>query len=430
MATTLEKLAARFEAIGYKTDILTDETPVRRISRLTFWHETDAEQKFTVAEKKWIDYVADSEFDDFQPLDEFDAIWSQAKQTIECGLDYGHQIMPVSYRLESVARSLGVLPPRTSEQRDVDINIEIPSPKEGMKIKLCFGSTEFIVWRGLFRRMISSVVDRKPRFPVLRIEGVNANSKQVAADILEKLGNTTLFQIDLKTGVPMFLGRKREDIVRSRPRTEDERLLRSPDFEYDKEPMALYWYGRTAHQSPLLSFLAFYQVAEFYFPAFSTEKAHESIKNQLKDPRFNITNDTHIARLISTIKPNSGGRGFGDERAQLQAIVQGCTTPAQMKEFFSSDERVERFYDRTAKQKMPIVDVKIPINSEDADLRPQVAKRIYDIRCRIVHTKKGDDNLEILLPFSREATLLRFDIMLMEFIAQQILITTSRPLQI
>ncbi len=73
----------------------------------------------------------------------------------------------------------------------------------------------------------------------------------------------------------------------------------------------------------------------------------------------------------------------------------------------------------------------IPINDPKADLRNAVANRIYQIRCRIVHAKgeSGDVENEPILPFSDEAELLYHDIALVQYIARQVLIRASRPLQ-
>lgn len=59
-----------------------------------------------------------------------------------------------------------------------------------------------------------------------------------------------------------------------------------------------------------------------------------------------------------------------------------------------------------------------------------MAERIYDIRCKIVHTKAGgsEGGVELLLPFSKEAELLYLDIELIQYVAQQTLISASTAL--
>jgi hypothetical protein len=64
----------------------------------------------------------------------------------------------------------------------------------------------------------------------------------------------------------------------------------------------------------------------------------------------------------------------------------------------------------------------------DDELVSRAAERIYEIRCKIVHTK-DDRNTEpgVLLPFSREADQLGPEIDLVEFVARRVLAAAGRP---
>lgn len=192
--------------------------------------------------------------------------------------------------------------------------------------------------------------------------------------------------------------------------------------------MALYWYARSAAGMPLLQFLAYYQSIEFYFPIYSQAEARRKLRNILKDPNFRKERETDIGRVLSAIK-GASGLGFGDERSQLRASIQECLDPNELREFLSIDDERKDFF--TSKGKS-IAEQRIPINNPTADLRNDVADRIYDIRCKIVHTKAGgqDREVELLLPFSKEAEQLYFDIELIQYIARQVLIAASSPLEI
>lgn len=425
--TDLEQLRERCADAGYQTEFL-PAFDDRRGARLIFWYgQDDAQSGRVVVREEHARILLDTKFDDYRPLGDFEAIWSHTGGAIECVLNAGNINLPPAYRLDAIARRLGIVTD-WEEFPSTSAIIPVPVPNERYRVSLQLSSTEFLVLRGLFRRHVTVNIDRQPRLPVLRIDGLSSPSEAEAEDLLERVGNAVLFQIDLKTEVPLFLSR-RQEFVASVRRSEDIPPLTVQAFEYDSEPMALYWYARTAFQIPLLGFLGFYQVLEFYFPSFSAERAQTAVRNVLKDPRFDPNNDAHVTRLLACVRPNVSGRGYGDERAQIQATVQACVTPQQMREFIESDERLLKFYSRQTKHKVPIVDVRIPVDS-DGDLRPQVAQRIYAIRNRIVHTKAGEDAGEVLLPFSREARLLWYDLQLVEFVARQALITTSRPLRL
>ena len=177
---------------------------------------------------------------------------------------------------------------------------------------------------------------------------------------------------------------------------------------------------------PLLQFLAFYQVIEFYFPTYSRAEATRKLKSILKDPTFRGDRDADIAKLLSSIQVTRSG-AYGDERSQLRATLLECTDSDGLREFLESDPTRRDFYMAKGKGSYH----KIPLTSQTADLRGDIAERMYDIRCKIVHTKNdvADAEGEILLPFSTEAEQLFFDIELAQHLAQATLIYGSLPFQ-
>lgn len=149
----------------------------------------------------------------------------------------------------------------------------------------------------------------------------------------------------------------------------------------------------------------------------------------MKHPTFSIYDDKSIIRLLSALqagRPNA----FGDERSQLRATLQSCLVADGVRTFLTSDDQIRSFFSTPAQWKV-ISEVQIPINKADADLRNDIADRIYDIRCKVVHTKSdapSGSGAEVLLPFSKEADLLSFDIELVQYVARQVLIMSSSKL--
>ncbi|MCI5139829.1 MAG: hypothetical protein D3922_15790 [Candidatus Electrothrix sp. AR1] len=69
----------------------------------------------------------------------------------------------------------------------------------------------------------------------------------------------------------------------------------------------------------------------------------------------------------------------------------------------------------------------IPLNDANNNIIKSVANRIYDIRCRIVHTKNLSGTTKSLLPSSQGAKDLYQDIALLEFLAKKVIIAGSSP---
>ncbi|MEI6950261.1 hypothetical protein V9K67_23975 [Paraflavisolibacter sp. H34] len=206
----------------------------------------------------------------------------------------------------------------------------------------------------------------------------------------------------------------------------DKVTFSSPKFEYDAAPLSLYMYARTSSEMPLLQYLGFYQILEFYFPVYSLDEARRKIKNFIKNPLFDVNKEADVAHIVNLIKFSSKGRTIGDERSQLKATIQGIVDQQALLDFFNEDSSRRDFFDQQKKNR-GIAKQMINFNSPDNDIRMDVALRIYEIRCRVVHSK-DDENFDLLLPFSKEVMEMDFDLRLIEFLAQKALIAASRPL--
>jgi len=176
---------------------------------------------------------------------------------------------------------------------------------------------------------------------------------------------------------------------------------------------------------PLLQFLAYYQVIEYFYPVYSQAEAHRKLKSILKSPTFRSERDSDISRVLAAIHVTRSG-AYGDERSQLKATLTECVDPDVLRNFLVEDAERKTFLSSKTKG---LTDHKLLIETAGADLRSEVAERLYEIRCKIVHTKVDSrtGELELLLPFSKEAEQLSYDIELAQFLAQQVLIASSTP---
>ena len=262
----------------------------------------------------------------------------------------------------------------------------------------------------------------------LSIRGVEVPTHDDATRVLKTLSTALFVQIDANYGVGLTLLPRRKLMQRRRRRlpTNEPATINFPEQEYDDAPASLYFYGREAMRMPLLQFLAFYQTVEFYFPVYSQAAARRRIRNILKDPAFRADRDSDLARLLMTVDP-AGRFGLGDERAQLLATINECVDPQELRVFIESANDMKTFLSTKNKA---LTDVRLPIENPDLDLRQSVAERIYDIRCRIVHTKGMRRDVDLLLPNSKEAMMLGHDIELIQFIARKTLIAASSKLNI
>jgi hypothetical protein len=264
----------------------------------------------------------------------------------------------------------------------------------------------------------------------IKISGISMSTNQEASDILQKLSNSLFFEIRNARGIPIML-----EAYHHTPLTALALVLAEahnhvsdvgfPRYQYDLDPMRLYWYATGASQMPLVQFLAFYQVLEFYFPIYSQQEVHRQVKNILKEPAFDPNHDPHIAKVISAV--TSGiGKGHGEERGQLLMTIKACVQDDELREIVARIG-LEEYYSTEAKK---LSKCNANLENKKLDLREQFAERIYDIRCRIVHTKYTQLDEEQILPFSKEEALLRTEIPIIEFIARKSIVAASEKLSL
>lgn len=260
----------------------------------------------------------------------------------------------------------------------------------------------------------------------LKITGVTTATHDEAVEALGRLGTSFLFDIDLRYGLGVRLAERR---TRGLPIRARQRVKSPPEFpsnSYAADALALYRYGRSAANGlPLLEFLAYYQCLEYFFPVFYREEQLRVLRTALLHPTFDPRDDRSLNRILSVA---GSGRNSGTERDHLRATLRACIDTDTLRDFLSGSEGIlEHFC--TKKQKIDGVQ-RIQLDSTIADLRDQVADRIYAIRCRIVHTKQdgGEAGTSLLLPSSREVYSLNPDIALLRLVAQHALIDRATAL--
>jgi hypothetical protein len=317
-----------------------------------------------------------------------------------------------------------------SAQQRIDPGNEWKLPvgdqKQGWHAELSPLSDEFSAL--IYDPMASSTLGswRGRRSITLKLWGIKAGGHDAAVHMLEKYAGSVLFEFDLRYGLLLELvrssaGRFRGGISRNVERPQPPALPRS---EYSKEALSLYNYGRAATGLPLLQFLAYYQVLEYFFPQYSRQSALKRIKQELVDPRFDVSSEADLAKIL-TISAAIGAP-YAKEVDQLRATVDGITSESSLCEFMLETASLT---EAMADKKL-IKDVStINFENRGQSVVDQCSARIYSLRCRIVHTKSdGQGSAGLLLPGSKEAHSLKFDVHLLQYLAQKAIIAGATKL--
>jgi hypothetical protein len=222
--------------------------------------------------------------------------------------------------------------------------------------------------------------------------------------MLEEQGSSYLYNLTRSLNVSARLWT--ESYPRA-PRTNLQRpqKIRFPKERFDSIPTEFYLAGNSVDRDPLERYLKFYQVLEFYLP------------------RAKQTYAASVGLPVNQVQLPSGTQ-LWKERGQLQALLDMALTPIQIAGYLRGSGAL-----RVLSDSKLISDVSVLAQDSAGnpvmgfDYRTSVAERIYDIRCRIVHTKDpGAATVPPpILPGSTEARDLRADIQLVRFVAERVL---------
>jgi len=351
------------------------------------------------------------EFEEFRLVSDYYGIYSLEAGVVEAFLETSLVTAPVRAVLE---HTLGGSQDN-SEAPSVELN------DQGVKVELAPPSQELLALVG------SPDVDvRSAGGTSIKVSGVTLAGEGTPKAVLERYADSLLFQFDTKFQRPLVLARRQQSRLPSLQAIKKrEGDLTFPVSEFDHEPMSLYWYGRGAHGLPLLEFFAYYQVLEFYYEHYVEAEGRRRVAQVLKNPGFSPHDDRYVSQVLRAAGRGSGNRR--NERDQLLTTIRGCADAGEIRNFIRSDEDREKFFEE---KDLKLSGKTIQVAVSDNELLQQVADRVYDLRCKIVHTKEGGsrEGVELLLPHSPEAGRLHRDIDLLRLIARQALIATSRPM--
>jgi len=394
------------------------QIPEERKSRLIFISEPDNPEM-----------ILQESIEEFKFLGTYDGIWSKDLGIIECRLDNhdSHDFLWFLHDEPLYSEEVHEVNAREHSSNSDSKILDLILPDKGLRILISKPSTQFRLLEQLQRQGYG----RYRGDLSIRIEGAKIETHESAINLLIKISHSILFQYDLHTQICLRLGMRKDSLTpwgKLSHKGEEPSKPHDLLYEYDKEPISLYMYARSAGQMPLLQYLSYYQVLEFYFPIYSNLEAQQKIRNYLKNPLFNANRDADISHIIQLVKVIGKGKTLGDERSQIKATILSIIDQDSLIKFFSESNERRDFFD-SHKKNNGLAKQKINFHSLETDVRAEAALRIYEVRCRVVHSK-DDENQELLLPYSKELKLLEHDIELIEFMAQKAIIAGSRPFKL
>ena len=258
-------------------------------------------------------------FGDYELLERYVGLWSANHSCIEAVVDFADPLVLLPYMGQG-----GLQPAPMAEAQNA----------RGATLRLGAASP-------IAQALLLDTRDDRPNV-TLRLEGLTVQTAAEASSRLDVVGNAFLFQFDLANeGLPRlreppdsqrdpWTGRFRYDRRRAQHFT-------YPDRGLEAEPLLLYHHARKLSDDiPLLKFLTYYHVLEFFFPTYSRLEVIRSLQAEMRNPEFDVESKHQISRLLDLV-PNRGGHGgLGPESKQLRATIKRCVDLDQLRDFLNT----------------------------------------------------------------------------------------------
>lgn len=366
-------------------------------------------RKITIYGRKRVEKILDLPVDTYKNLDGGDALWMPAKGTVES------KVLPIdSNTNKQMVELLIGTDNEASKLRGVPIEIE--NSQFGPGIRAHF-DTHSDVYRALF--------NFDPQVSLV-FSGIQEQHHDAVVNIVKVLSDSLFFALYCRFGIAMHVGGRQERSSIEIPDTYNPMgtIPTSLRYKYDDIPMTLYWHAHGLIRTlPVFAFLAFYQVAEYYFPRYWELQARSQVKNIVKNPAFTPDNDDDISQVMKVLISNNR---HSDELSFFVSVLRHCVGDAELQRFVDADTERAQHYARDKNLGLRMV----TSSDHQADLCTNVAGRLYDLRCKLVHTKEYslEESDRAIYLGSRLTKEIGREIELMEFVSRHILIASGAPL--
>lgn len=201
------------------------------------------------------------------------------------------------------------------------------------------------------------------------------------------------------------------------------------NFKHYKKELVYYYHRGLKTDDPTLSFLSFYHVIEFYCKKFADHYSVEDVRKFLNDPNFSAEDEKKIIKLINNIQR---AQKRLNDKIRIQLVIEAYLDEKDILDLLNNyhTNDINHFKqldknDKSIKTNFEVLINKYPLINKNEDLMMEnLVGRVYAIRNALVHSKEGEEYA--FVPFSGDEYALKKEIPLMRFLAEQIIIKTSK----
>lgn len=269
------------------------------------------------------------------------------------------------------------------------------------------------------------LLDRLYRPRTIQVYNLSEQSVESAARRSTDLIESCLFGLSYLKGQAYSLVEEWPSpgpISTKRPFSLEGRLpgnrLPLPAVSYKRDLIRFYQFGIST-DIPVLQFLTFYQVLEFFFINVSDEQLYAKLSARINDLRFRtVPND--LDRLIQDVLDHTRTT---DETEMLKAVIAKYVDEDELIAFIREYEEYLGGTYYSKKHEIFGVDVEVKLVS--GHVIGNVAKIIKTVRNALVHSSDRHERGVRHVPFSKSTEIVEREVPLVKFLAEKVINATA-----
>lgn len=371
--------------------------------QLRFEKEEEANRLYDLAEKK--PYI----FPDFLAVRCSDVI-----EVLLTSISFRTNLRNVENDEDSYTKFLELSIPYY--KNDLLIEFEVGQNEENTLPKIL----EFISGGGRYSRR---------RTTILKIHNYKKPTSEGVINDVRNIINSVLFDVEYSYELAFetinIEGLLRRPIRRRRKRNE---LPSEPiSLVYKKYIPELIQYFHTAEKVDFLPFkyITYYHILEYFSDKSAYKVVSDEVKKLLLKPDFHIKTSHYINQAVNIFKKEN--EKHITDKIKIERVLKQFVNRQDLKESLTDYEIIEHFekeltLDCSKPLKLPAIDF-----DEEQKFYANLTKRIYSLRCSIVHSNPDFDESKAI-PFSptpNNIEILRYEMEMIAEIARNIIIESK-----
>ena len=252
---------------------------------------------------------------------------------------------------------------------------------------------------------------------------IESTKKNLNSDSFKKLCDSFSFSLGYNLNLPIIEFRFLEKSMQPIQRLEISEIC-APQRIYN-EKLIYYYQQALSGSNPVLEYLSFYQIFEYFYGIVFREDLIMDVKNKITNPGFSPKDKKSIDELIELVKEGN----FEEKKALILVLEKYIDGKKLRNKLIEYDKD---YYNYLIKDKVKFADAdRIQEKSKKKDtfiVNTTLADRIYKIRNALIHSKEGNE--AIYVPFTSDEEILMKELPLIQFIAEQVIINSSEDMNL